>query len=100
MAADATVHPALTAPTLAAVGRLSRLTSLDLSRRAAPPGALRDLVGGLPRLETLTLHGAALKAEEVQEVEKAFPAVNVLKRHLAIETAPDLATLVGSLSMT
>jgi len=100
MAADAATQPPLTPQTLTALSSLTALTSLDLSRRALPAQSLHALLAHLERLEALSLHGAALKLEEVAGLEKAFPRVSILKRHLAGESAPDLAALVGSLSIS
>jgi hypothetical protein len=85
---------------LAAVAQMPGLRALDVSRRAVAPAALRELLAALPRLESLCLHGCPLPADEVAALERGHPHVNVLKRHAALDAAPELATLLGSLSIT
>lgn len=92
--------PPLPPHVLRAVGGMPSLTSLDLSRRRADARDLRALAARLPRLETLALHGCPLEADEVAALQRAFPSVNVLKRNHALDAAPELAVLLGTLSIT
>jgi hypothetical protein len=85
---------------LAAVAQMPGLTSLDISRRAVSGPALRELLEALPRLEAVSLHGCPLPADELADIEAAFPCVNLLKRNAALDASPELATLLGSLSIT
>ncbi|GBF94798.1 hypothetical protein Rsub_07970 [Raphidocelis subcapitata] len=98
---DASEPPPRLAPHVyAALARMTGLASLDLSRRTVAPDALASLLGALPRLEALALHGCPLAAGEVAELEQAFPAVVVVRRSAALDASPELEALLGSLSIS
>lgn len=79
---------------------MTHLTSLDLSRRALTERQLHEILKKLPLLRSLTIHGVPICNEQVARLERHHPDVNVHKRNSVLETMPELATLLGSLSVT
>jgi aminoglycoside phosphotransferase len=82
---------------LRAIAGLPALASLDLSWRRVDAQQLRALAASLPRLRTLALHGCPLSAEEVVALERAAPAVSVVRRRREPDAAQGLAELLGTL---
>lgn len=79
---------------------MTHLTSLDLSRRPLTERQLHELLKKLPLLTTLTIHGVPISNEQLARLERHHPEVYIHKRNSVLETMPELATLLGSLSVT
>ncbi len=90
----------LPAQLLGALCEMTHLTALDLSRRPAGEEQVDELLRRLPQLHTLTLHGVPIPVEAVARLERRYPHVNIHKRSSVLEATPELATLLGSLSIT
>lgn len=90
----------LPAHVVAAVASMTHLTSLDLSRRPLTERQLHELAKRLPLLRSLTIHGVPISTEQLARLERHHSAVNIHKRNSVLETMPELATLLGSLSIT
>lgn len=83
-----------------ALASMTHLTSLDLSRRPLTERQLHELLKRMPLLRTLTIHGVPISNEQLARLERHHPGVNIHKRNSVLETMPELATLLGSLSVT
>lgn len=98
------------------IGRLTRLTSLDLSRRRMVdrqevedrkkacrkgkyPTELRVMMSKLQRLCSINLGSTAIEPDAIKRLVRHFPAVNIDGRKSMSETTPDLANygLAGTL---
>lgn len=100
----------------AQVGSLTRLTSLDLSRRRMVerqeveerkkqrrkgkyPSELRSMMERLSRLRYINLGSTAIEADAIKRLTRHFPAVHIDGRRSMAESTPDLANygLAGTL---
>jgi hypothetical protein len=83
-----------------AIASLTRLTSLDLSRRPFTDRQLHQLAKQLPLLRTMVIHGVPISNEQLARLERHHCSVNIFKSNSVLETMPELANLLGSLSIT
>lgn len=98
------------------IGHLTRLTSLDLSRRRMVdrqevedrkkahrkgkyPSELRAMMSQLKRLSAINLGSTAIEPDAIKRLVRHFPAVNIDGRKSMSESTPDLANygLAGTL---
>eukprot|EP00878_Enallax_costatus_P003223 GHUV01003426.1.p1 GENE.GHUV01003426.1~~GHUV01003426.1.p1 ORF type:complete len:738 (+),score=210.60 GHUV01003426.1:346-2559(+) len=97
---DLTCAEPLPSQVVTTLTSMTHLTSLDLSRRPLTERQLHEVLKRLPLLRMLTIHGVPISNEQVSRLERHHPDVNIYKRNSVLETMPELATLLGSLSVT
>ncbi len=80
-----------------AMGRLSALTALDLSRRALREEQLSALAARLPGLRTLTVFGCLVSEEALRALERRHPSLRVHDRDIPKDGLVDCAHAPGFL---